>query len=168
MGNRTGEAPPRGSSAFERTSTRSHFSILGRRLKGQSVNLAHSRSVAIEKRKLTLLQDYRQARPPAQSQPLAAPHPRAQPLQNGKAGGFIDRRFGEGDPTLDGDEKALRRLQRLRQTQFGSASRFALGGARPALGRCRPRAAHQRCRRRGGGADALGERARGRKPAGRL
>jgi len=49
-------------------------------------------------------------------------------LQSGKAGGFIDRRFGESDPTLDADDKALRRLQRLRQKQLGKGGRFALGG----------------------------------------
>jgi hypothetical protein len=49
--------------------------------------------------------------------------------QHGKAGGFIDRRFGEGDASVDADEKALWRMQRLRQMQFGKASRFALTGA---------------------------------------
>ena len=49
--------------------------------------------------------------------------------QSGKAGGILDRRFGEADPTLDADDKALRRLQRLRQNQLGKGGRFALGGA---------------------------------------
>ena len=48
--------------------------------------------------------------------------------QHGKAGGFIDRRFGETDASTDADEKALQRMQRLRQMQFGKASRFALAG----------------------------------------
>ena len=49
-------------------------------------------------------------------------------MQHGKAGGFIDRRFGEHDDAADADEKALWRMQRLRQMHFGRASRFALAG----------------------------------------
>jgi hypothetical protein len=64
-------------SAFERRSTRSHFSILGRKVKGQSTDLLASRSAASEKRKLTLLQEYRQA-----CRSVAAPRPALSPLRS--------------------------------------------------------------------------------------
>ena len=101
-------------------------------MKGANINLVHSRSVAAEKRKRTLLQEFRRVRltGPRELSPwrllteLGVLSP-----QSGKAGGIVDRRFGEADPTLDADDKALRRLQRLRQTQLGKGGRFALGGA---------------------------------------
>lgn len=92
-------------------------------MKGGSTNLVHSRSLATEKRKRTLLLEYKQARGCFSALPAAC-----ETSQHGKAGGFIDRRFGEQDATLDADEKALRRMQRLRSMQFGKASRFALAG----------------------------------------
>ena len=105
--------------------------LAARRLKGTSVNIAHARSEANEKRKRTLLQEYRRVRAALHGccrrrrwRLLTKPA-----LQHGKAGGFIDRRFGETDATTDADEKALQRMQRLRQMQFGKASRFALAGA---------------------------------------
>ena len=53
------------------------------------------------------------------------------PAQLGKAGGVVDRRFGEGDPELDPEARALARMARLRLAQLGSIRRstFTLGGA---------------------------------------
>lgn len=47
----------------------------------------------------------------------------------GKVGGTIDRRFGENDPTLDPEAKALARMARIRAKQLGRRGSFALGGA---------------------------------------
>ena len=125
------------------------------RLKGTSVNVAHARSEANEKRKRTLLQEYRRVRAALRGccrrRRWRLLTNRA--LQHGKAGGFIDRRFGETDASTDADEKALQRMQRLRQMQFGKASRFALGGAlqRRSAPRCCARPLNScdvQCRRR--------------------
>ena len=56
---------------------------------------------------------------------------RPAPAQLGKAGGVVDRRFGENDPEMDPEARALARMARLRSAQLGSGRRsaFDLAGA---------------------------------------
>ncbi|KAK9825822.1 hypothetical protein WJX74_010755 [Apatococcus lobatus] len=89
---------------FEQLHSRKKFDVLGRKSKGQTKAL-RSRSDANEKRKKSLLVEYRQMR---------------------SANAFVDRRFGEDDDTLSPEERALQRLQKQRTRQL-SGSKFALG-----------------------------------------
>ncbi|PRW57304.1 Nucleolar 14 [Chlorella sorokiniana] len=95
------EPPP---NLFERLSNRKRFDILGRKVKGETKQLGKLRSAATEKRKSTLLVEYRQLR---------------------KSNAFIDRRFGEDDESLTAEEKALLRFQKQRLKEM-AGSKFAL------------------------------------------
>lgn len=64
-----------------------------------------ARSRAIEKRKKTLLQEYK---------------------QSGKANVFLDRRFGENDDTLEDADKAIIRFQRERQSRMLKKDKYTL------------------------------------------
>ncbi|KAL4451742.1 hypothetical protein ABPG75_007404 [Micractinium tetrahymenae] len=95
------EEPP---NLFERLSNKKRFDILGRKVKGETRQLGKLRSAASERRKSTLLVEYKQLR---------------------KSNAFIDRRFGEDDESLTADEKALLRFQKQRLKEM-AASKFAL------------------------------------------
>ncbi|KAK9815549.1 hypothetical protein WJX72_005610 [[Myrmecia] bisecta] len=80
------------------------FDVLGKKVKGQQRPTGKARSDAVEKRKKTLLVEYKQLR---------------------KSNNFIDRRFGEDDDTLTEEEKAIARFQKQRMTEL-AGSKFAL------------------------------------------
>ena len=165
MGKHAGQ-PPQGS-AFERLSQRQHFDVLGRKCVPRARNSRHASCCANTLRRQSERPLHEPGAQPQRRHRQTQAHAAAgvppgtcacvrraqrgggcsRPTQNGKAGGFIDRRFGESDPNMDVDEKALRRMQRLRQMQFGRASRFALGGAPP---RPAAKSAHSRPERRRG------------------
>ncbi|GLJ38313.1 hypothetical protein SUGI_0780240 [Cryptomeria japonica] len=90
---------------FETLWARKKFNILGKKQKGQGRRVGLSRSLAMEKRKKTLLQEYK---------------------QSGKANMFLDRRFGENDESLGDEDKAIIRFQRERQGRMVKQSKFAL------------------------------------------
>jgi len=98
------EAPP---NAFERLHNKKRFDILGRKTKGDTRHVGRLRSAATQKRKDTLLIEYKQL---------------------GKANAFLDRRFGEDDDTLTAEEKALLRFQKQR-IKDASGGRFSLQDA---------------------------------------
>lgn len=95
------EEPP---NLFERLSNKKRFNILGRKLKGETRELGKLRSEATERRKDTLLVEYKQLR---------------------KSNAFLDRRFGEDDESLTADEKALLRFQKQRLKEM-AGSKFSL------------------------------------------
>lgn len=86
-----------GQNLFETMWTRKKFDLLGKKQKSQGQRVGLARSRAIEKRKKTLLQEYK---------------------QSGKANVFLDRRFGENDDTLEDADKAIIRFQRERQSRM--------------------------------------------------
>ncbi|KAJ7541990.1 hypothetical protein O6H91_10G084500 [Diphasiastrum complanatum] len=90
---------------FEALWTRNKFFVLGKKQKGQGQRIGFSRSLANDKRKKTLLQEYK---------------------QRGKANAFLDRRFGEDDERLGDDDKSIMRFQRERQLQLQRKSKFNL------------------------------------------
>lgn len=98
------EVPP---NAFERIHNKKRFDILGRKTKGDTRHVGQLRSAATQKRKDTLLIEYKQL---------------------GKANAFLDRRFGEDDDTLTAEEKALLRFQKQR-IKDASGGRFSLQDA---------------------------------------
>ncbi|XP_019443703.1 PREDICTED: nucleolar protein 14 [Lupinus angustifolius] len=79
---------------FESIWSRRKFQVLGQKRKGESRRLGLARSVAIEKRKNTLLKEYE---------------------QSAKSSVFVDKRIGEKDEGLDEFGKAILRSQRERQ-----------------------------------------------------
>ena len=91
--------------AFEQVRSRKKFNILGRKgSKGDVKKVSQKRSAAVEKRKDTLLVEYRQLR---------------------KSNAFVDKRFGEDDTSLTQEEKALMRFQKQRMKEL-SGSKFSL------------------------------------------
>nr|XP_028951430.1 nucleolar protein 14-like isoform X2 [Malus domestica] len=88
------QAPPK-PNPFETIWSRRKFDILGKKRKGEERRVGLSRSLAIEKRKNTLLKEYE---------------------QSNKASVFVDKRIGEHNDELDEFDKAIRRAQRERQT----------------------------------------------------
>eukprot|EP00898_Chlorokybus_atmophyticus_P003514 jgi/Chlat1/4163/Chrsp27S04265 len=98
-------AKPSAVNPFERLHNRKKFDVLGRKLKGEQRNVGKARSDALEKRKRTLLQEFRQL---------------------GKSNAFVDRRFGEAEEGMSQEERALLRFQRERQAQLTRKSRFNL------------------------------------------
>ncbi|KAJ0980144.1 hypothetical protein J5N97_008399 [Dioscorea zingiberensis] len=90
---------------FEAIWSRSKFSIVGRRCKGEERRTGLARSQATEKRKKTLLKEYE---------------------ESGKSSKFIDRRIGEKDDTLQEFDKAILRLQRERQLKLKRSNKFNL------------------------------------------
>ncbi|CAG8433583.1 10902_t:CDS:10 [Diversispora eburnea] len=90
---------------FELKVTRMKHDVLGKRVKGVQGRPGLNRQIGIEKRKKTLLVE----------------------MENkNKAGGMIDRRFGENDPTLSPEDKMLERFTREKQRQ-SKLSLFNLG-----------------------------------------
>eukprot|EP01051_Picozoa_sp_SAG22_P014974 SAG22_NODE_1894_length_3366_cov_4.054178_2_plen_498_part_00 len=82
---------------FERRVERKKHTALDPRARSKSVNLAESRGRAEEIRQQTLLVEYG---------------------QSNKANSFVDRRFGESDPTMTEDDKMLMRFQKEKQRQL--------------------------------------------------
>ncbi|OBZ82885.1 putative nucleolar complex protein 14 [Choanephora cucurbitarum] len=79
---------------FEQKTQKAKFDILGRKLKGSSGKPTLSKQVGEENRKKTLLVE----------------------MQNkNRRGGFIDKRFGENNPSLTPEEKMLERFTREKQ-----------------------------------------------------
>lgn len=101
------KAKPAGSgqNLFETLWTRKKFDLLGKKQKSQGQRVGLARSRAIEKRKKTLLQEYK---------------------QSGKANVFLDRRFGENDDTLEDADKAIIRFQRERQARMLKKNKYTL------------------------------------------
>ncbi|KAL2609472.1 hypothetical protein R1flu_028045 [Riccia fluitans] len=91
---------------FETIWSRRKFDVLGKKQKkGETRRVGLSRSLAVEKRKDTLLQEYK---------------------ERNKGNKFVDRRFGEKDAVLNEEEKAIMRFQKERQAQISRQSKFAL------------------------------------------
>ncbi|KAL3699158.1 hypothetical protein R1sor_017180 [Riccia sorocarpa] len=87
-------------------STLARRNVLGKKQKkGETRRVGLSRSPAVEKRKDTLLQEYK---------------------ERNKGNKFVDRRFGEKDAELNEEEKAILRFQKERQAQIHRQSKYAL------------------------------------------
>ena len=98
------------SNPFEtRTNKRLHQNVLGKRVKGAERNVAVARSRGFERREKSLGAEIAAA---------------------GKQNSFIDRRFGEDDPSVDVETRNLVRLQKERLRQLKASKkkrRFQLG-----------------------------------------
>ncbi|KAL1743101.1 nucleolar protein 14 [Schizophyllum fasciatum] len=79
---------------FDVKVTKLKHDVGGRKLKGVTGKPAQSRQAGIEQRKKTLLKEYE---------------------ERNHAGGILDRRFGENDPTMTPEERMLERFTRERQ-----------------------------------------------------
>ncbi|KAE8687351.1 Adenine nucleotide alpha hydrolases-like superfamily protein isoform 1 [Hibiscus syriacus] len=90
---------------FETIWSRRKFDILGKKHKGEERRIGLARSLAIQKRKKTLLKEYEQST---------------------KSSVFVDKRIGEQDDDLGEFEKGILRSQRERQLKFGKKSKFNL------------------------------------------
>ncbi|KAL2542866.1 Nop14-like protein [Abeliophyllum distichum] len=90
---------------FESIWSRRKFDILGKKRKGEERRVGLSRSVAIEKRKKTLLKEYE---------------------QSGKSSAFVDKRIGEQNEDLAEFDKAILRSQRERQLKLKKKSIYNL------------------------------------------
>ncbi|KAK2465987.1 hypothetical protein APHAL10511_001628 [Amanita phalloides] len=89
---------------FDVKVTRLKHDVGGRKIKGVVGRPAQSRMAGIEQRKKTLLKEYE---------------------ERNRAGGILDRRFGENDPTMSLEERMLERFTRERQ-RAAKASAFNL------------------------------------------
>ncbi|KAI9447922.1 nucleolar protein 14 [Lactarius indigo] len=85
---------------FDVKVTKLKHDVGGRKLKGVSGKPAQSKQAGIDLRKKTLLKEFE---------------------EKGRAGGIIDRRFGENDPTLTPEERMLERFTRERQRASNGA-----------------------------------------------
>lgn len=90
---------------FEIIWSRKKFDVLGKKRKGEERRVGLARSLAIEKRKKTLQQEYEQST---------------------KSSEFVDKRIGERDDTLHEFDKAVLRLQRERQLKLRKGSKYNL------------------------------------------
>ncbi|KAF8961098.1 nucleolar protein 14 [Flammula alnicola] len=79
---------------FDVKVTKLKHDVGGRRLKGITGRPAQSKQAGIEQRKKTLLKEYE---------------------EKDRAGGIVDRRFGENDPTMSLEERMLERFTKERQ-----------------------------------------------------
>ncbi|KAJ7055008.1 nucleolar protein 14 [Mycena amicta] len=79
---------------FDVKVTKLKHDVGGRKVKGVTGKPAQSRQAGIEQRKKTLLKEYE---------------------EKGRAGGILDRRFGENDPSMSLEERMLERFTRERQ-----------------------------------------------------
>lgn len=93
------------SNPFETIWSRRKFDILGKKRKGEERRLGLARSLAIQKRKKTLLKEYEQST---------------------KSTVFVDKRIGEQNDDLGEFEKAIMRSQRERQLKLGKKTKFNL------------------------------------------
>ncbi|XVF85775.1 hypothetical protein PTKIN_Ptkin17bG0144500 [Pterospermum kingtungense] len=96
---------PQKANPFETIWSRRKFDILGKKRKGEERRLGLSRSLAIQKRKKTLLKEYEQST---------------------KSSVFVDKRIGEQNEDLGEFEKAIMRSQRERQLKLGKKAKFNL------------------------------------------
>ncbi|KAG8634316.1 nucleolar protein 14 isoform X2 [Manihot esculenta] len=91
---------------FETIWSRRKFDILGKKKgKGEERRIGLARSLAIEKRKKTLLKEYE---------------------QSGKSSVFVDKRIGEKNDDLGEFDKAIMRSQRERQLKLSKKSKYNL------------------------------------------
>ncbi|CAA2982658.1 nucleolar 14 [Olea europaea subsp. europaea] len=90
---------------FESMWSRRKFDILGKKQKGEERRVGLSRSIAIEKRKKTLLMEYE---------------------QSGKSSAFVDKRIGEQNEVLGEFDKAILRSQCERQLKMKKKSKYNL------------------------------------------
>nr|KJB78311.1 hypothetical protein B456_012G185400 [Gossypium raimondii] len=90
---------------FETIWSRRKFDILGKKRKGEERRIGRARSLAIQKRKKTLLKEYEQST---------------------KSSVFVDKRIGEQNDDLGEFEKGILRSQRERQLKLGKKSKFNL------------------------------------------
>ncbi|XP_065041901.1 uncharacterized protein LOC135675550 isoform X3 [Musa acuminata AAA Group] len=97
--------PPPTLNPFESIWSRRKFDVVGKRRKGEERRIGLSRSLAVEKRKKTLLKEYE---------------------QSAKSSVFLDNRIGEKDDTLQEFDKAVLRLQRERQLKLKRTSKYNL------------------------------------------
>ncbi|KAL3511019.1 hypothetical protein ACH5RR_030420 [Cinchona calisaya] len=93
------------SNPFETIWSRRKFDILGKKRKGEQRRIGLARSLAIEKRKKTLLKEYE---------------------QSGKSSVFLDKRIGEQNDVLGEFDKAIMRSQRERQLKLSKKSKYNL------------------------------------------
>ncbi|KAJ2393874.1 nucleolar complex protein 14, partial [Coemansia sp. RSA 2603] len=84
---------------FEMKVNRKKLDVLGLKRKDDEVNVAVARQRALEKRKTTIGEERRMRH---------------------RLGGVVDRRIGENDPTMDPEEKMLRRFTAERQKRGAS------------------------------------------------
>ncbi|KAJ7739866.1 nucleolar protein 14 [Mycena metata] len=86
---------------FDVKVTKLKHEVGGRKLKGVTGKPSQSKQAGLEQRKKTLLVEYE---------------------EKGRAGGIVDRRFGENDPTMSLEERMLERFTKERQrTSRGAA-----------------------------------------------
>ncbi|WOK99686.1 nucleolar protein 14 [Canna indica] len=97
--------PPPTMNPFETIWSRRKFDVLGKKGKGEERRIGLSRSLAVEKRKKTLLKEYE---------------------ESAKSSTFLDKRIGEKDDTLQEFDKAVLRLQRERQIKLKRSSKYNL------------------------------------------
>ncbi|KAL4556610.1 hypothetical protein LXL04_039268 [Taraxacum kok-saghyz] len=90
---------------FETIWARRKFDILGKKRKGEERRIGLARSLAIEKRKKTLLKDYERI---------------------GKSSVFVDKRIGEQNEELGEFDKAILRSQREMRMKLSKKSRYNL------------------------------------------
>ncbi|RUP49341.1 nucleolar protein 14 [Jimgerdemannia flammicorona] len=90
---------------FEMKTTHTKFDILGRRVKGSVGRPTLTKQVGDDNRKKTLLVEMN---------------------RKNKAGGIVDRRFGENDPTLTAEERMLERFTREKQKRARGGTLFNL------------------------------------------
>ncbi|KAF7352288.1 putative nucleolar complex protein 14 [Mycena venus] len=79
---------------FDTKVTKLKHEVGGRKLKGVTGKPSQSKQAGLEQRKKTLLVEYE---------------------EKGRAGGIVDRRFGENDPTMSLEERMLERFTKERQ-----------------------------------------------------
>eukprot|EP00892_Ulva_mutabilis_P004229 jgi/Ulvmu1/2178/UM013_0023.1 len=95
---------PAAPNPFEKGNGKQKFNIVGRKNLSATKNISKARSEAVDKRKKTLLVEYKQLK---------------------KSNAFVDRRIGEYDEQLTEEEKAIARFQRER-LQRARKSKFTL------------------------------------------
>lgn len=99
------KAPATKPNPFETIWSRRKFDILGKKRKGEERRIGLARTLAIEKRKKTLLKDYE---------------------RSGKSSVFVDKRIGEQNEELGEFDKAILRSQREMRVKLGKKSRYNL------------------------------------------
>ncbi|KAJ6615604.1 nucleolar protein 14 [Mycena sp. CBHHK59/15] len=86
---------------FDVKVTKLKHEVGGRKLKGVTGKPSQSKQAGVEQRKKTLLVEYE---------------------EKGRAGGIVDRRFGENDPTMTLEERMLERFTKERQRSSRGAA----------------------------------------------
>ncbi|CAI9260120.1 unnamed protein product [Lactuca saligna] len=99
------KAPVAKPNPFETIWSRRKFDILGKKRKGEERRIGLARSIAIEKRKKTLLKDYE---------------------RSGKSSVFVDKRIGEQNEELGEFDKAILRSQREMRVKLSKKSKYNL------------------------------------------